>query len=73
MTAPLRRMPQPYDVVRVRPGHCIGNRDLTSVLLTVFAVSDDGAEMDVTEYTGGPRLHFLASAVLSVFPRAGAS
>lgn len=71
MTAPLQRMPKPYDVVRVRPGHNPADRDLTSVLLTVYAVSDDGRELDVTEWTGGPVLHFAASAVLLVTPPRG--
>lgn len=71
MTAP-QRMPQRFDVVQVRPGHTFGGRDLTSVRLTVSAVSDDGSELDATEYTGGPLFHFLASAVLLVSPPRGA-
>lgn len=71
MTAP-QRMPQPFDVVRVRPGHNLDTRDLTSVLLTVHDVSEDGKEVDCTEYTGGPLLHFLVSALLWVFPAGGA-
>jgi hypothetical protein len=68
----MTRVPAPYDVVKVRPGHPISGRDLTSVLLTVSAVSVDGSELDATEYTGGPLLHFLASAVVLVSPPRGA-
>lgn len=65
------RRPVPYDVVQVRPGHNTSDRDLSSVRLTVHAVSDDGSELDATEYTGGPLLHFAASSVLLVSPPRG--
>lgn len=67
-----QRKPQPYDVVQVRPGHDeVNGRHLESVRLTVYAVSEDGSELDATEYTGGPLFHFLASMVLLVSPPRG--
>lgn len=73
MTAPLRRMPAPYDVIRVRPGHPINGHDYSGALLTVASVSDDGSELDATWWTGGPLLHFLASWVSPVSPPRGAA
>lgn len=72
VAAGTNRMPAPFDVVQVRPGHPVAGRDLTSVRLTVHAVSVDGSELDATEWTGGPLLHFLASAVVLVSPPRGA-
>lgn len=71
MTDLLRRMPAPYDVVRVRPGHPINGHDYCNELLTVAAVSDDGSEVDVTWWTGGPRLHFEAAWLVPLSPPRG--
>lgn len=69
---PPTRKPVPYDVITVRPGGSADGRRMESVRLTVCAVSEDGTELDATEYTGGPLLHFLATAVLLVSPPRGA-
>jgi len=67
-----QRKAAPFDIVTVRPGVVVGGRHLESVRLTVYAVSDDGSELDATEYTGGPLFHFLASMVQLVSPPRGA-
>lgn len=71
MIALPQRKPALYDVVRVRPGHPVDGHDFCNELLTVAAVSDDGSEVDVTWWTGGPRLHFLAAWLVPVWSQAG--
>ena len=71
MTAPLRRMPQPFDVVAVCPGFVVDGRHLESVRLTIVAVSVDGREVDATETTGGRPIHLCESEFRLVTPPRG--
>lgn len=69
----MRRMPAPYDPIRVAAGFRWQGRDLSSVLLTVAVVSLDGHEVDATEWTGGPLIHLTDSQFRLVSPPRGAA
>lgn len=71
MSAPIRRMPAPYDVIAVCPGVVIDGHDYASVRLTVSVVSLDGHEVDATEWTGGPLIHLTDSQFRLVSPPRG--